>query len=135
MLDSKHVAGIILRFNGSGAYGGGTYDILGPTGTSLGYKTVAANAGDVIELYGTGFGPTNPAVPAGQTFAGAVKTTNAVTLRINNVSVMPSFTGLSGAGLYQLNLTLPSGLGSGDVSLQSAVGAIQTPSGVLISLQ
>ena len=32
LLDAKkHVAGIILRPDGSGAYGGGTYDILGPT--------------------------------------------------------------------------------------------------------
>jgi hypothetical protein len=29
--DNKHVAGIIPRSDGSGAYGGGTYDILGPT--------------------------------------------------------------------------------------------------------
>jgi uncharacterized protein (TIGR03437 family) len=40
--DSKHVAGIIVRSDGSGAYGGGSYDIIGPTGTSLGYPTVAA---------------------------------------------------------------------------------------------
>ena len=42
LLDGKHVAGIIARSDGSGAYGGGTYDVVGPTGTSLGYKTVAA---------------------------------------------------------------------------------------------
>jgi uncharacterized repeat protein (TIGR03803 family) len=33
LLDSKHVAGIILRPDGSGGYGGGSYDVLGPTGT------------------------------------------------------------------------------------------------------
>ncbi len=66
LLDAKHVAGIILRYDGSGAYGQGTYDILGPTGSSLGYATVAAKAGDVVELFGVGFGPTKPAVPAGQ---------------------------------------------------------------------
>lgn len=66
VLDAKHVAGIILRFDGSGAYGNGGYDILGPTGTSLGYPTVAAKAGDVVELYGVGFGPTSPPVSAGQ---------------------------------------------------------------------
>jgi len=60
LLDSKHVAGIILRTDGSGAYGGGTYDIIGPTGTSLGYRTVAPRAGDTISLFGTGFGPTAP---------------------------------------------------------------------------
>lgn len=135
LLDRTHVAGVILRFNGSGAYGGGTYDIIGPTGTSLGYKTVAAKAGDTIELYGTGFGLTNPSVAAGQAFTGAANTIDAVMLRINNVSVAPSFSGLSGAGLYQINLTLPSGLGSGDVSLQGTVGSVQTPAGVAISLQ
>lgn len=135
LLDAKHVAGIILRSDGSGTYGGGSYDILGPTGTSLGYPTVAAKAGDVIELFGTGFGPTNPAVPAGQAFSGAAPTTNPVTLRINNVSVTPAFAGLSGAGVYQLNLIVPSGLGTGDVSLQASVGGVQTPSGVVISLQ
>jgi hypothetical protein len=79
--------------------------------------------------------PYNPAVPAGQAFSGAAPTTNPVTLRINNVSVTPMFAGLSSAGLYQLNLTVPSGLGTGDVSLQASVGGVQTPSGVVISLQ
>ena len=31
LLDTKHIAGIIIRSDGSGAYGGGTYDIIGPT--------------------------------------------------------------------------------------------------------
>jgi uncharacterized protein (TIGR03437 family) len=135
LLDAKHVAGIILRSDGSGTYGGGAYDIIGPTGTLLDYQTVAAKAGDVVELFGTGFGPTNPAVAAGQTFSGAAPTANPVGVLLNNVSVPPAFAGLSGAGLYQLNLTIPAGLGTGDVSLQASVGGVQTPSGVVISLQ
>jgi uncharacterized protein (TIGR03437 family) len=135
LLDGTHIAGIILRANGKGAYGGGTYDIIGPTGTLLGYATVAAKAGDNIALFGNGFGPTSPAVPAGQPFSGAAATTNPVTLRINNVSVTPAFAGLSGPGLYQINLTIPAGLGTGDVSLQAMVGGVQTPSGPVISLQ
>src|SRR6202034_3396233 len=74
LLDAKHVAGIILRSDGSGAYGGGPYDIIAPTGTSLGYKTVSAKASDTIVLFGTGFGPTTPAVSAGQAFSGAATT-------------------------------------------------------------
>ena len=134
-LDGSHVAGIILRSDGSGTYGGGSYDIIGPTGTSLGYQTVAVKAGDVVELFGTGFGPTNPPVAAGQAFSGAAPTINPVTLLLNNVSVPPAFAGLSGASPYQLNLTIPSGLGTGDVSLQASVGGVQTPLGVVISLQ
>jgi uncharacterized protein (TIGR03437 family) len=133
--DSKHVAGIISRTDGSGAYGGGTYDIIGPTGTSLGYPTVAAKAGDNVELFGTGFGPTNPAVLAGQSFSGAASTTNPVTTRINNLSVVPTFAGLSGAGVYQLNITIPPGLGAGDVPLVAEVGGVKTQLGVVISLQ
>ena len=135
LLDGKHVAGIILRSDGSGAFGGGTYDILGPTGTSLGYKTVAAKAGDVLELFGVGFGPTNPTVQAGKAYSGAAATTNPVSLSINNITVTPSFSGLTSAGLYQINVTLPAALGTGDVSLRAIVGGVQTPAGVMLSLQ
>ena len=70
LLDNKHVAGIIVRPDGSGAQGGGTYDFIGPTGNSLGYATVAAKAGDTVELYAVGLGPTNPVVPAGRGYSG-----------------------------------------------------------------
>jgi uncharacterized protein (TIGR03437 family) len=134
LVDSTHVAGIIPRSDGSGAYDGGTYDILGPTGSSLGYPTVAAKAGDTVELFGVGFGPTDPAVPAGQAFSGAAPATNSVKLLIDNVSVTPSFAGLSSAGLFQINLTVPTGLATGDVPLTATVGGVQTQSGVVISL-
>jgi uncharacterized protein (TIGR03437 family) len=126
--DGKHVAGIIPGPNGS-------YSTIGPTGNSLGYPTVAAKAGDSVELFATGLGPTNPAVAAGQAFSGAAPTDNPVTVLINKVSVNPSFAGLAAAGLYQINLTIPPGLGTGDVPLQATVGGIETPSGVVISLQ
>jgi uncharacterized protein (TIGR03437 family) len=58
-----------------------------------------------------------------------------VTLQINNTSVTPSFAGISAAGLYQINFTVPKGLGAGEVSLQGSVGGAQTPLGILITLQ
>jgi uncharacterized protein (TIGR03437 family) len=70
----------------------------------------------------------------GAVFSGATATTNAVTLSINNVSIAPSFAGESSAGLYQLNLTFPPGLGTGDVSLQGFVDGSHTPA-VVISLK
>jgi uncharacterized protein (TIGR03437 family) len=135
LLDSTHVAGIILRSNGSGAYGGGAYDILGPTGSSLGYSTVAARAGDTVALFAVGLGPTTPMVPSGQSYSGAAATTHSVSLTINGKVVTPAFAGLTGAGLYQINLTVPAGLGSGDVPLLLSVAGAQTPAGVVISLQ
>jgi uncharacterized protein (TIGR03437 family) len=135
LFDTRHVAGIILRSNGTGAYGNGAYDILGPTGSSLGFPTVAAQAGDSVELYAVGLGPTNPGVAAGQAFAGAAPTNNKVTLYINNVAVKTKFVGLSSAGLYQINLVVPSGLGEGDVPIQAIVGGMQTQSGAVFSLR
>ncbi len=136
LLDSRHVTGIILRGDGSGSYGGGTYDILGPTGSSLGYATVAAKPGDVVELFAVGLGTTNPTVPPGQAFTGSAPTVGAIQILINNVSVTPSFAGLSGAGLYQINLVIPPGLGTGDVSLLAVTtSGAQTQPGVVIALQ
>jgi len=155
LLDSTHVAGIILRSDGSGAYGGGAYDIIGPTGNSLGYPTVAAKAGDTIELFAIGLGPTDPAVPAGQAFSGVAPAINPVNVLINNVGLTPTLaalstsdfslvatvagvqtlSALSSAGIYQINLTIPASLGTGDVSLVATVGESQTQSGVVISLQ
>jgi uncharacterized protein (TIGR03437 family) len=96
---------------------------------------VAAKAGDTIELFAVGLGPTNPAVPAGQAFSGSAPTTYPVNLLVNKVSVTPAFAGLSSAGLYQINLAVPAGLGTGDVSLVATVGGVQTPTGIVISLQ
>jgi uncharacterized protein (TIGR03437 family) len=120
LYDSKHVAGIIVQANG--------YNVLGPAG-------VAAKAGDNVELFAYGLGPTNPVVPAGKPFTGAAPTASAVNVLINNVSVTPGFAGLAGAGLYQINLTIPAGLGTGDLPLVATVGGAQTQTGVMISLQ
>jgi uncharacterized protein (TIGR03437 family) len=135
LLDTKHVAGIIVRTDGSGAQGGGTYDIIGPTGSSLGFATTAAKAGDTVELFGVGFGPTNPPVPAGHAFSGAAPAVNPVQITIGATALTPTFAGVTQAGLFQFNLTLPPGLGTGDVALSGLVGGVQTPAGVVISLQ
>jgi uncharacterized protein (TIGR03437 family) len=44
----------------------------------------------------------------------------------NYVGVTPTFAGLSSAGLYQINLTVPAGLGTRDFSLVATVGGVQT---------
>jgi len=139
LFDGKHVTGIILRPDGSGAYGSGasSCDFLGPTGNSIGFPTVAAKAGDTVELYAAGLGPTTPPVQAGQPFSGAAPTNSEVNLLINNMSVTPAFAGFSSSLLYQINLTIRAGLGTGDVPLVATVGSSgpQTQAGVVISLQ
>lgn len=136
LLDNKHVAGIIFRTSG-GSQGGGTYDILGPTGSSLGYPTVAAKAGDTVELFGVGFGPTDTTLPAGKPLGAGVFGTakNTIQLIINGKTLTPAFAGITQAGLYQFNLTIPAGLGTGEVPLLATVAGVQTPTNVVINLQ
>lgn len=136
LFDVTHVAGIILRSDGSGAYDAGLFDIIGPTGASFGYPhpAVAAKAGDSVVLFGVGFGPTVPPVPAGQVFAGSALAAYPVGVMIGQVAV-PCAAGMGSAGLYQINLTIPAGLGPGDHPLTASVGGVQTQTGILISLQ
>jgi uncharacterized protein (TIGR03437 family) len=54
---------------------------------------------------------------------------------VNGQTITPTYAGETSAGLFQINLTIPPGLGTGDVTLQAIVGGIQTPTGVVISLQ
>jgi len=135
--DDAHVAGIIIRTDHSGTQGGGVYDFLGPNGAPLGFVTVPAKVGDTVELFGIGFGPTNPPVAAGQPFSGAANIPPASNLSvfINGTAVTPFFAGITQAGLFQFNITIPAGLGTGDLPLTAQVGGVQTPTGVVISLQ
>jgi uncharacterized protein (TIGR03437 family) len=136
LLDGMHISGIILRPDGSGRYGGGSYDVLGPDGGFIsGLFTMAAQTGDRVVLFGVGFGPTNPIVPAGAVFSGSAPITNPYQLQINSVPVQPSFVGMSSAGLYQINLTVPGYLGQGDVPIQGMVGGMSTQTGVLFPLR
>jgi uncharacterized protein (TIGR03437 family) len=96
---------------------------------------VAAKAGDTVELFCVGFGPTTPLVPAGQLFSGTAVTTNTVQLTIGGKSVVTSGAGEGSAGLYQVNVTIPAGLGTGDPALVATVGGVQTQTGVSIALQ
>lgn len=82
-----------------------------------------------------GFGPTDPPVGAGQIFSGAAPTTNPVRVTVNGTNLVPLFAGLSAAGLYQINVMIPAGLGTGDQSLAGIVGGAQTEPGAVISLK
>jgi uncharacterized protein (TIGR03437 family) len=95
-LQGAYVSGIILRSDGSGAFGGGSYDILGPDGNSLGYPTVATVPGDLVELFGGGFGPTNPAVPAGQPYNGSAPITSPFGLTSITSRLIPHSSALLG---------------------------------------
>ena len=132
--DGKHVAAEIPTPNGTGAYDGGLYDLVGPSNT-FSYSTRPVKAGETLVLYGVGFGPTTPHLPAGQAFTGAAPTTSPVTVTIGGVPAVAAWAGITEAGLYQINLTVPAGIASGDQALVATVGGVRTPAGPVVSVQ
>jgi uncharacterized protein (TIGR03437 family) len=133
LLDGNHVAGVIPTADGSGSSGGGTYDLLGPTG-AFSYPTRPVKVGENLVLFGVGFGATNPAVPAGRVFSGAAPTVNPVRITVGGVQAQVSFAGLTSAGLYQFNVLVPQ-VASGDQPLQAVVNGVQTQAGPVVTVQ
>ena len=94
--------------------------------------TIGAKPGDVLILWGTGFGPTNPEVPAGIVVTGAPVATTAPTILIDGAPVTVISTVLSpgNVGLYQVAIQLPNSIGPGDHTVTASVGGVQSASGV-----
>jgi uncharacterized protein (TIGR03437 family) len=100
-----------------------------PTGSFPGVNTHPARVGDTLTLYAIGLGATSPAVATGQPAPGAeplARLTNSPVVNIGGgiggTQVTPIFAGLSPtyAGLYQVNVTIPSNVPHGTVNLSVA---------------
>ncbi|HUA19054.1 MAG TPA: hypothetical protein VMB25_09945, partial [Bryobacteraceae bacterium] len=97
-----------------------------------------AYAGDVLTLYGTGFGLSNPPVDAGVLPDQAFQLANPVTIQIGGVALMPSdvlYAGVSSfAGVYQLNIRVPSGIATGQQPIVVTIGGIASPSSASLTI-
>ncbi len=130
---SNYAAAVILTPDGSGAFGGGAYDLAGPVGQFT-FNTRPVKAGETLELYGVGFGPTTPSVPPGKAFTGTAPTTNPVTVTIGGTTAKVLFAGMTESGVYQFNLIVPA-VGAGDQPLVASIGGITSPANVLVTVQ
>lgn len=109
--------------------------LLGPPGLIPGANFAPAKPGETIELYGTGFGPTNPALPANQTVTKAAPLVNSVTVTVGGEPAKVRFAGLVFPGEELLNVTLPADLPDGDATLVATVGDVSTQTGIFILVQ
>jgi uncharacterized protein (TIGR03437 family) len=98
-----------------------------PEQPETGGKWTPARPGETIAVYGTGFGPTDPHVEAGEIFQGAAEliTKGAVQVLIGGQTAAIQFVGLSGAGLNQLNVVVPA-LPRGDHEILAIVDGAPT---------
>jgi uncharacterized protein (TIGR03437 family) len=108
-------------------------------GTFAGLSTVAAKPGDVLILWGTGFGATTPAPPVGyETPSDATYSAGTLpSITIDNIPATVYGAALASGfvGLYQIAIQVPEALGDGDWPIVASVGGVQSASGTILSVK
>lgn len=96
--------------------------------------TIAAHPGDVLILWATGFGPTNPPAPAGVVVTGAPAVATAPTITVGGmpVSVVDAVLSPGSAGLYQVAIQLPASVPTGVVPIQASIAGAMSPATVML---
>jgi len=121
-----------------GSYAAATHQdftLAAKNGTFSGVTTVPAKPGDVIILWGTGFGPTNPSAPAGVEAPSSTTyyTANTVTVTLGNTPALVYGAALAPgyAGLYQVAIQIPASLANGDYPVVATISGVQSPSSLI----
>ncbi|MGH9767045.1 MAG: putative glycoside hydrolase [Blastocatellia bacterium] len=104
--------------------------LVGPSGP---FSRPAA-PGEVIAMYGTGFGPTTPAAPTSQLVSQPAATTLPVSVSIGGTAAEVLWSGLVSSGLYQLNVKVPN-ISSGDKLVQASIGGFQSAANVALTVK
>jgi uncharacterized protein (TIGR03437 family) len=135
--DKRQIAPAFFLFQGTkyvaATHPDGTY--VGKSGLITGGTFAPVKPGEIIALWGTGFGPTNPLLPAAQLVTNAASLATSVTVMIGGQQAQVSFAGRSGSGLDQFNVTVPATLSDGDQTLAASIGGLQTQAGIFITVQ
>ena len=109
------------------------YSYAAANGTFGTTPSVAAAPGETITLWGSGFGTTSPANPFGVAVpsTGSYTTTQNVSVTLNGapITVVNNNAILTpgDAGLYQVGVTIPSGLANGTYPITVSVNGVQSP--------
>jgi uncharacterized protein (TIGR03437 family) len=108
-------------------------------GTFAGTTTVPAAPGDVIILWGTGFGPTSPSAPSGietpSTTTYNTATPATVKIGTQSATVYGAALAPGYAGLYQVAIQIPASLANGDYPVVAAINGASSPLTTMITVQ
>lgn len=112
------------------------YRLAVANGTFSGLATVPAKPGEVIILWGTGFGATSPAAPEGiEVPSGTTYTANMVTVTVGRQPAVVYGAALvpGDAALYQIAIQVPASLANGDYPVVANVSNHGSPATVLLT--
>jgi minor extracellular serine protease Vpr len=95
-----------------------------------------AGRGNFIALYANGLGPVTNAPADGFAPSANTTTTQPCTVTIGGQQVTPGFCGMpQGLAVYQVNIQVPTGIGTGNQPITITVGGKTSPSGIMIPVQ
>jgi uncharacterized protein (TIGR03437 family) len=114
----------------------GTY--VGAPGLIAGATFAAAQPSDVLTLFATGFGATNPPFAAGQLPDTAAGVTQSISVTVGGIALTPAeilYAGVTqDAGLYQLNIQLPASIPAGNQPVIVTIAGVSSPAGAFITV-
>ena len=111
-------------------------DYIGPPGLIPGLTFRAAKAGDILTIYGIGFGQTAAGPVPGALPAAADSVTPGYSVTIGGTSASASYAGVTptDGGLYQVNVTIPAGIAPGNYPIVLHVNGVSTPPGAFLTI-
>jgi uncharacterized protein (TIGR03437 family) len=106
---------------------------VAPPGAISGYTSRRARPGDVIIIFGIGFGPVTPNTPAGQLFSGNTTLTLPLQIYFGSTLATLQYSGLAPGltGVYQLNVVVPNVPASDAVPVSFSLNGVLGPQVVL----
>jgi uncharacterized protein (TIGR03437 family) len=111
--------------------------VVAVAGKYQGVSSSPARPGEVILVYGNGFGRTSPSFDAGELPSSAANLSSDARADIGGMNTVVHYKGVAPgfAGLYQFNVEIPaSGLSAGDHAIFIHAGSFVTQPGVTISV-
>ena len=114
--------------NATGAY-------IAAAGLIAGATFTPAQAGEIVTVFGVGFGQTSPPQTPGTLATAAAQVPNA-TVSLGGNPITTLYVGVSPtyAGLYQVTFAVPSGLEAGPQSIQVSIGGVTSPAGAFLEV-
>ena len=104
-------------------------------GDSLFTRPVAP--GDVIQIFGTGFGPTDPDLPSEVLLqqVAPLSAGNGLTATLGGIPAQILWAGKVASGEYQINLQTPANVPDGDLLLEARMGSFVTQPNVYLTVK
>lgn len=94
-----------------------------------------AQPGEIIALYGTGFGPTTPAITDGAIVAVPQTVATPPTVTIGGVTAQVVYAGHIACGLYQIDVVVPPSTADGDAPVVASVGGFTSASNAIVTVK